>query len=138
MLKRNLNFRVARFSAYSDDHRSKLVTCQFLCRKCLVGSVVPVWRPGIDRWRMGEVATYDEQSGQHHVMFLDDTEAWVVVEQSPFDEYLAFYRGRVHQNPSRRDVEGEPEPYPLSSSAQQDAKPSESADKENERLMQVQ
>ena len=109
-----------------------------LCRKCVIGNVLPVWRPAIERWRIGELTAFDDHSGKHHVVFLDDTEDWVVVEQSPFDEYLDYQRGRARQH-STSDAESEMEPFPLLPSHQQGKYKQlfQTPDKENERLMQV-
>lgn len=123
--------------AFNSGDRSNLASCRLLCRRCIVGYVVPVWRPSIQKWGMGEATDFDEHTATHHLTFLDETEEWVTVSRAPYDDYLAFHRERARQH-SASDEDGDIQHHSLSPSepVSEDTS-SESPDKENDRMMQV-
>lgn len=104
-----------------------------------MGKVLPVWRPTVERWQIGEVKAFDTHSGKHHIVFPDDTTDCVIIEQTPYEDYLAHYRGRSKPNSSRVKDEDDIEPIPLLQ-LQRQRRNSEIEvhdTKENERMMKV-
>jgi hypothetical protein len=63
----------------------------------MVEYAVSVWRPTLQKCGIGEATDFDEHTAMNHVTFLDETEDWAIVSQSPYDDYLAFYRERARQ-----------------------------------------
>ncbi len=122
---------------FDSGDRSNLATCRVLCRPCMVGYVVPVWRPTLQKWGMGEATEFDEHTAMHHVTFLDETEDWAIVSQSPYDDYLAFYRERARKRrASNEDDDITHHSLSPSERVSEDTN-AESPDKENGEMMQV-
>jgi hypothetical protein len=103
----------------------------------MVGYVVPVWRPTLQKWGIGEATDFDEHTAMHHVTFLDETEDSAIVSQSPYDDYLAFYRERARKRrASNEDDDIMHHSLSPSERVSEDAN-AESPDKENDEMMQV-
>lgn len=60
-----------------------------VCGQCLVGKRIPVFRPSIDKWQIGEVKTFHWQTQQHVVLFDENDRESVDVSSSPFHDYVS-------------------------------------------------
>ncbi len=89
------------------DHAS-----MWVCRSCLVGAMIPVIRPSTEKWEFGTVERAfwqanhesktinpktgsDDPSKQHFLRFMDSKCEWAIVETTPYDHYIDFYKKRA-------------------------------------------
>ena len=78
-----------------------------LCQHCVVGKTVPVIRLQSNRWELAKVKRYE--LGSHHVQFIDDDMELVVIDQAPFQKYLAYFR-RVNYGSEICDLKPDHDP----------------------------
>mmetsp|Transcript_20576 Transcript_20576/g.22030 ORF Transcript_20576/g.22030 Transcript_20576/m.22030 type:complete len:443 (-) Transcript_20576:339-1667(-) len=57
-----------------------------VCGRCLIGYHIPALRK--TGWELGTVQTYDSLIQMHQIVFTDDAEEWVFVENDPFEAYV--------------------------------------------------
>lgn len=67
------------------------------CGDCLVGQTIPVYRPTIRRWNIGEIDYFDRTAWAHRVVFEEDDIEWVTVSSSPFNDYISYHKEQNSQ-----------------------------------------
>ncbi len=67
-----------------------------LCDECLVGRTVPIYRPQVHEWQVGEIDEYDRKTGMHHFIFPDSEVEWLKVDPTPFNSYLNHHKS-IHK-----------------------------------------
>jgi hypothetical protein len=76
---------------------SALNTQVSLCGECLIGQSIPVLRPSIGKWNIGEVVFFDRSAGAHRLVFDENDIEWVFVPPTPFKDYISHHLATAEQ-----------------------------------------
>ena len=70
----------------------------FLCPSCIIGKVLPAYRPSLKRWNLGLVVAYRRETGKFCLLFEYTVQEWLTLDKAPFEAYTAYHRHcRQHQ-----------------------------------------
>ena len=70
---------------------------QSLCRKCIIGCDVPVFRPLLNTWHVGEIKEFNKRTLKHHIHFPDNSLEWVSVDPFPWQAYIKFSQNELNK-----------------------------------------
>lgn len=78
------------FQSFADEQLD--LTEINVCEECVVGREVPVFRPSLHDWNIGQVKSYDDQTGRHLLEFVDGDTEWTMIEEQPTRMYLEYFK----------------------------------------------
>lgn len=89
---------------YRNNHISAPRPAVF-CRNCILGRIVPAYRPSRRRWNLGIVVAFRNDTSEFCLTFQHNVQEWLRLENAPYEAYTGFYRQRKQQlHPMKRTM----------------------------------
>lgn len=63
---------------------------KYVCGNCIIGAIVPAFRPTMKQWNFGRIESFRAQTGEFCLQFGCDRE-WVYLEEDPLQAYVTNY-----------------------------------------------
>ena len=75
-----------------------------LCPSCIIGKVVPAYRPSLKQWNLGLVVAFRSETSEFSLLFEYTVQEWLTLDKAPFEAYTAYHRHCRQQQPKQKNT----------------------------------